>query len=46
VHTEEGERQWSQIHIVRISGGQIVEHWAVRDDLRVARRPGGSPGSG
>ncbi|MBA2393989.1 MAG: ester cyclase [Ktedonobacteraceae bacterium] len=29
-----------QIHIVRVAGGQIVEHWAVRDDLSLMRQLG------
>lgn len=28
------------IHIYRVSEGQVVEHWAVRDDLEVARQLG------
>jgi hypothetical protein len=26
---------WKQVHIFRGEAGRIVEHWAVRDDLRV-----------
>ncbi len=26
---------WSQLHVFRAKGGRLVEHWAVRDDLRV-----------
>jgi predicted ester cyclase len=26
---------WHQLHVFRLGGEQIVEHWAVRDDLRV-----------
>jgi predicted ester cyclase len=26
---------WKQVHIFRLTGDTIVEHWAVRDDLRV-----------
>jgi hypothetical protein len=26
---------WKQVHIFRTEADQIVEHWAVRDDLRV-----------
>ena len=26
---------WPQLHVFRVAGDQIVEHWAVRDDLRV-----------
>ena len=26
---------WRQVHIYRVSETQVVEHWAVRDDLRV-----------
>jgi len=26
---------WRQVHIFRLADGQITEHWAVRDDLRV-----------
>jgi predicted ester cyclase len=29
-----------QIHIVRVAAGQIVEHWAVRDDLSLMRQLG------
>jgi steroid delta-isomerase-like uncharacterized protein len=29
-----------QIHIVRVASGQIVEHWAVRDDLSLMRQLG------
>jgi predicted ester cyclase len=28
------------IHIYRVADGQVVEHWAVRDDLEVARQIG------
>jgi len=24
---------WPQVHILRMDGGRILEHWAVRDDL-------------
>ncbi len=30
----------AQIHIVRVSNGQIAEHWAVRDDLSLMRQLG------
>jgi predicted SnoaL-like aldol condensation-catalyzing enzyme len=26
---------WRQVHIHRVTDMQVVEHWAVRDDLRV-----------
>jgi predicted ester cyclase len=26
---------WRQVHIYRVSETQVLEHWAVRDDLRV-----------
>lgn len=26
---------WPQLHVFRIDGDRLVEHWAVRDDLRV-----------
>jgi predicted ester cyclase len=26
---------WPQVHVFRTDGDRIVEHWAVRDDLRV-----------
>ncbi len=26
---------WSQLHVFRVEGEVITEHWAVRDDLRV-----------
>ena len=26
---------WRQVHIYRVTETQVVEHWAVRDDLRV-----------
>ncbi len=29
-----------QIHIVRVASGQVVEHWAVRDDLNLLRQLG------
>ncbi len=29
-----------QIHIVRVANGQVVEHWAVRDDLSLLRQLG------
>lgn len=29
-----------QIHIVRVTSGQIAEHWAVRDDLSLMRQLG------
>ena len=28
------------VHIYRIAGGQIREHWAVREDLSMLRQPG------
>ena len=29
-----------QIHIVRVANGQVIEHWAVRDDLSLMRQLG------
>jgi predicted ester cyclase len=29
-----------QIHIVRVASGQVVEHWAVRDDLSLLQQLG------
>src|SRR5688500_6122554 len=26
---------WSQLHVFRIEDDRLIEHWAVRDDLRV-----------
>ena len=26
---------WRQVHIYRVTETELVEHWAVRDDLRV-----------
>jgi predicted ester cyclase len=28
---------WKQLHVFRVAGEMVVEHWAVRDDLRVLR---------
>lgn len=33
---------WSQLHVFREKGGRLVEHWAVRDDLRVLEAIDGS----
>ncbi|HEY3228646.1 MAG TPA: ester cyclase [Roseiflexaceae bacterium] len=33
----------AQIHILRFVGGKAVEHWAVRDDLRLLRQLGMVP---
>ena len=27
--------EWPQVHVFRIAGDRLVEHWAVRNDLRV-----------
>jgi predicted ester cyclase len=27
--------KWAQVHMFRVADGQLREHWAVRDDLRV-----------
>jgi predicted ester cyclase len=34
---------WHQVHIYRVSETQVVEHWAVRDDLRVLEAIDASP---
>jgi lactoylglutathione lyase len=31
---------WTYIHIWRIAGGQIAEHWACRDDVGLLRQVG------
>jgi predicted ester cyclase len=36
---------WQSVHIYRIAGGKIAEHWAVRDDLTLLRQVGASPAS-
>lgn len=30
--------RWKFIHLLRVSGGQVVEHFAVRDDLGLLRQ--------
>ena len=30
-----GRVAWPQVHIFRIAGDRLVEHWAVRNDLRL-----------
>lgn len=34
VHATHGACDYEHIHIFRLAGGKIVEHWAVRDDLK------------
>jgi predicted ester cyclase len=34
---------WTHVHIFRISGGLIAEHWAVRDDIGLAKQAGAFP---
>ena len=34
---------WDFIHIWRVAGGSIVEHWACRDDLGLLAQVGGWP---
>lgn len=34
---------WAQVHIFRISDGLIAEHWAVRDDIGLAKQVGAFP---
>lgn len=33
----------AQMHLLRLVGGQIAEHWAVRDDLALLDQLGGNP---
>lgn len=35
-----------QIHVFRVAGGRVVEHWAGRDDIGVMRQLGLSPFGG
>ncbi|MEO5832685.1 MAG: ester cyclase [Nakamurella sp.] len=37
---------WRQVHIYRVTATQAVEHWAVRDDLRVLEAIDGPAGNG
>jgi predicted ester cyclase len=32
--------EWDEIHLWRLGGGRVVEHWACRDDLAALRRLG------
>ena len=32
--------EWEEIHLWRMDGGRLVEHWACRDDLAALRRMG------
>jgi predicted ester cyclase len=34
---------WDFIHIWRVAGGSIVEHWACRDDVGLLAQVGGWP---
>jgi steroid delta-isomerase-like uncharacterized protein len=34
---------WEAIHIVRIAGGRVVEHWAVQDQLAMLQQLGFAP---
>ena len=43
-HAPTGKRfSAKQIHIFRMAGGQIAEHWAARDDLGMVRQLGLTP---
>ena len=33
----------AQVHVLRLAGGQVVEHWAVRDDLGLLHQLGVAP---
>lgn len=35
--------EWTYIHIWRVANGQIVEHWACRDDVGLLRQVGAWP---
>jgi len=35
---------WSQVHIFRIADGQVIEHWAVRDDAALMDQLDVAPG--
>ena len=37
---------WEFIHIWRVAGGSLVEHWACRDDVGLLAQVGGWPRSG
>jgi lactoylglutathione lyase len=37
---------WTHIHIFRVANGLLVEHWAVRDDLGLAKQIGAILGPG
>ena len=37
---------WTHIHIFRVANGLLVEHWAVRDDLGLAKQTGAILGPG
>jgi predicted ester cyclase len=32
---------WTYIHIWKVAGGQVIEHWACRDDVGLLRQVGG-----
>jgi lactoylglutathione lyase len=34
---------WTYVHIWRVANGQVVEHWACRDDVGVLRQVGAWP---
>jgi lactoylglutathione lyase len=34
---------WTYVHIWRVNDGQVVEHWACRDDVGLLRQVGGWP---
>ena len=34
---------WTYVHIWRVVDGQVVEHWACRDDVGLLRQVGGWP---
>lgn len=37
------EIEWTYMHIWRVAGGRIVEHWACRDDVGLLRQVGAWP---
>jgi predicted ester cyclase len=39
-------RTLNNVHIYRVAGGKICEHWAVRDDLGMLQQLGVMPGGG
>jgi len=43
VRVTDSDVTWTYVHIWRVVDGQVVEHWACRDDVGLLRQVGGWP---